>query len=286
MTTMKSAQDIRDVDSTTLCVEQYIVSPFKAGIRSWIERGYWKLLHYTNSLRRGSWRRGSGRNYFRGISARDSGRWVADEILISNEILNFEKEIYVMSTTSRSVTRGTVAEEFSTWSIDAAHSAAEFKVRHMMISYVKGKFSGLSGVLKLDETDYAHSSVEVSIPAASVRTVDEKLDAHLKAEDFFDIERFPTLTFKSTSIRYTGGHDYAVAGDLTIRGITKSVTLTANDVSEPSKDPWGNVRIGLSGSTKVNRKDFGLIWNAPLELGGVLVGDEVSITLDVQFIKR
>ena len=189
-----------------------------------------------------------------------------------------------MSSTSRIAISSIATEDFSTWNIDPAHSAAEFKVRHMMISNVKGKFSGLSGVLKLDEADYAHSTVEVSIPAASVRTVDEKLDAHLKAEDFFDVEQFPTLTFRSTSILYTGGHDYAVAGDLTIRGVTKSVTLTVNDVSEPAKDPWGNVRIGLSGSTKISRKDFGFIWNAPLELGGVLVGDEVAITLDVQFI--
>jgi len=183
-------------------------------------------------------------------------------------------------------TASNVAEELSTWNIDPAHSAAEFKVRHMMISYVKGKFSGLSGVLKLDETDYAHSTVEVSIPAASVKTVDETLDAHLKNEDFFDVEKYPTLTFKSTNIRLAGGHDYAVTGDLTIRGVTKSVILTANDVSEPSKDPWGNVRIGLSGSTKINRKDFGLVWNAPLEFGGVLVGEEVTITLDVQFVKQ
>jgi len=178
------------------------------------------------------------------------------------------------------------AEEISTWNIDPAHSAAEFKVRHMMISYVKGKFSGLSGVLRLDETDYAHSAVEVSIPAASVKTVDETLDAHLKNEDFFDVEKYPTLWFKSTNIRSTGGHDYAVTGDLTIRGVTRSVTLAASDVSEPSKDPWGNVRIGLSGSTKINRKDFGLVWNAPLEFGGVLVGEEVTITLDVQFVKK
>lgn len=178
------------------------------------------------------------------------------------------------------------AEEISAWNIDPAHSAAEFKVRHMMISYVKGKFTGLSGVLKLDETDYAHSTVEVSIPAASVQTVDKTLDAHLKNEDFFDVEKYPALTFKSTNIRSTGGHDYAVSGDLTIRGVTRPVTLTANDVSEPSKDPWGNVRIGLSGSIKINRKDFGLVWNAPLELGGVLVGDEVTITLDVQFVKK
>ena len=190
-----------------------------------------------------------------------------------------------MASTSAMTTPVSGATALSTWNIDPAHSAAEFKVRHMMISNVKGKFSGLSGSLKLDETDYTHSSIEVSIPSASVSTVDDKLDAHLKNEDFFDVEKFPTLTFKSTSIRSTGDHDYEVTGDLSIRGVTKSVTLSVNDLSEPSKDPWGNLRIGLSGSAKVNRKDFGLVWNAPLEFGGVLVGDEVTITLDVQFIK-
>ena len=190
-----------------------------------------------------------------------------------------------MSSTSAIATPMSATTASSTWNIDPAHSAAEFKVRHMMISNVKGKFSGLSGVLKLDERDHSRSTVEVSIPAASVSTVDEKLDAHLKNEDFFDVQKFPTITFQSTSIHATGGRDYEVTGDLTIRGVTQTVTLNVADVSEPSKDPWGNLRIGLSGSTKVNRKDFGLVWNAPLEFGGVLVGDEVTITLDVQFIK-
>ena len=171
------------------------------------------------------------------------------------------------------------------WNIDAAHSVAEFKVRHMMISYVKGKFSGLSGVLKLDENDYTQSVVEVSIPAASVSTVDEKLDAHLKEADFFDVQNFPTLTFKSTSIRSTGDRDYEVTGDLTIRGVTKPVIFKVEDLSTPTKDPWGNQRIGLSATTKINRKDFGLGWNAALETGGVLVGEDVTITLEVQFIK-
>ena len=190
-----------------------------------------------------------------------------------------------MSSTSATAMPMSATTASSTWNIDPAHSAAEFKVRHMMISNVKGKFSGLSGVLKLDESDHSRSTVEVSIPAASVSTVDEKLDAHLKNEDFFDVQKFPTITFQSTSIRSTGGRDYEVTGDLTIRGVTQTVTLNVADFSEPSKDPWGNLRIGLSGSTKVNRKDFGLVWNAPLEFGGVLVGDEVTITLDVQFIK-
>jgi len=190
-----------------------------------------------------------------------------------------------MSSTTAMATPNTATTGFSIWNIDPAHSSAEFKVRHMMISYVKGKFSGLSGVLKLDETDYTRSIVEVSIPAASVKTADDTLDAHLKNEDFFDVAKFPVLTFKSTNIRSTGGHNYAVTGDLTIRGVTKSEILSVEDVSEPSKDPWGNQRIGLSGSAKVNRKDFGLVWNTPLEFGGMLVGDEVTISLDVQFIK-
>jgi polyisoprenoid-binding protein YceI len=182
-------------------------------------------------------------------------------------------------------TPGAATTASATWAIDSAHSMAEFKVRHMMISYVKGEFSGLSSALNLDESDYTQSTVEATIPAASVRTVDDKLDAHLKNADFFDVEKFPTLTFKSTNIRSTGGRNYAVTGDLTIHGVTKSVILTVEDVSEASIDPWGNKRIGLSGSTRINRKDFGLTWNVALEFGGVLVGEEVTITLDVEFIK-
>jgi polyisoprenoid-binding protein YceI len=173
----------------------------------------------------------------------------------------------------------------NTWKIDPAHSAAEFTVRHMMISCVKGKFSRLAGTLRLDENDYTRSAVEVTIPAASVSTVDDKLDAHLKNADFFDVEKFPTLTFKSTVIRSTGNREFEVTGDLTIRGVAKSVILSVNDLSRPANDPLGNQRIGLSGSAKINRKDFGLAWNAPLEFGGMLVGDEVTIALDVQFIK-
>ena len=189
-------------------------------------------------------------------------------------------------TSSTAIATPTVEKTVSsTWNIDPAHSIAEFKVRHMMISFVRGEFSGLSGVLKLDETDYTRSTVEVSIPTASVRTVDERLDDHLKNADFFHVEKFPTLTFISTKVRSTGGRNYAVTGDLMIHGVTRSVTLTVNDVSEPSNDPWGNQRIGLSASTTINRKDFGIIWNTALDSGGVLVGDEVSIALDVQLIK-
>ena len=173
----------------------------------------------------------------------------------------------------------------TTWNIDPAHSGAEFKVKHMMISNVKGKFSGLSGVLKLDETNYARSTVEASIPVSTVNTGDEKRDGHLVSADFFDAEKFPAMTFKSTRIESVGGGDYEVTGDLTIHGVTKPVVLKLEDVSEPSKDPWGNHRIGLSGTTRINRKDFELGWNAALETGGVLAGEEVTITLDVEFIK-
>jgi polyisoprenoid-binding protein YceI len=173
----------------------------------------------------------------------------------------------------------------STWNLDPAHSVADFKVRHMMISNVKGGFSGMSGTLKLDETDYTHSQVEVSIPVATLNTGDAQRDGHVKSADFFDAEKYPAITFKSTNIDSSGGADYAVAGDLTIHGVTKAVTLNVEDVSQPSSDPWGNQRIGLSATTKINRNDFGLAWNSALNTGGVLVGEEVTISLEVQFIK-
>lgn len=174
----------------------------------------------------------------------------------------------------------------TTWKLDPTHSAAEFKVKHMMISNVKGKFSGLSGELKLDETDYTHSAVEATVPVATLATGDEQRDGHVKGADFFDAEKFPAMTFKSTNIDSTGGADYEVTGDLTIHGVTKSIVLKVEDVSQPSKDPWGNHRIGLSGSTKISRKEFGVSYNSVLETGGVLVGEEVTITLDVEFIRQ
>ena len=191
-----------------------------------------------------------------------------------------------MTTAIANATNAAAPGTVTTWNLDPVHSSAEFKVKHMMISNVKGKFSGLSGVLKLDETDYTHSTVEASIPVSSVNTGDEKRDGHLQSADFFDAEKFPAMTFKSTNIDSTGGADYEVTGDLTIHGVTKSIVLKVEDVSQPSKDPWGNHRLGLSGSTKINRKDFGLTYNSALETGGVLVGEEVTITLDVQFAKQ
>jgi len=173
----------------------------------------------------------------------------------------------------------------TTWSIDPAHSIAEFKVKHMMISNVKGHFPKITGSLTIDEAGHTNSRVEATIDAASIETRDAQRDAHLKSEDFFHVEKFPALTFRSTSISRAGDGELSVEGDLSIRGVTRKVVFAVEGPTAPTKDPWGNTRIGISATTKINRKDFGLVWNAALEAGGILVGDDVTITLDVQFIK-
>ncbi len=173
----------------------------------------------------------------------------------------------------------------TTWTIDPAHSVAEFKVKHMMISNVKGQFTAVSGKLTLDETDLTKSKVEATIDAGSINTREPQLDAHLKSGDFFEVEKFPTLSFQSTRIVNTGEGELVVEGVLTIHGVTRKVAFRVEGPTAPAKDPWGNTRIGLSAVTKINRKDYGLTWNAALETGGILVGEEVTITLDVQFVK-
>ena len=173
----------------------------------------------------------------------------------------------------------------STWNLDPIHSHAEFKVRHLMISNVKGSFLKIAGTLTLDESDPTQSSAEATIEVASIDTRDAQRDAHLKSADFFDVEKFPTLSFKSTRISLVRDGELAVEGDLTVRGVTGKVVFSAEGPTPPAKDPWGNTRVGVSATTKISRKDFGLTWNAALESGGFLVGDEVTITLDVQFVK-
>lgn len=177
------------------------------------------------------------------------------------------------------------APQTTTWNLDPVHSAAEFKVRHMMISNVKGQFTGISGVLSLNENDIVKSRVEASIDVASINTRDAQRDAHLKSADFFDVQNFPTLSFKSTGVERTGGGELAVTGDLSIHGVTREVVFKVEGPSAPGADPWGNTRVGLSAVTRINRKDFGLTWNAALEAGGILVGDDITITLDVEFVK-
>jgi polyisoprenoid-binding protein YceI len=173
----------------------------------------------------------------------------------------------------------------TTWNIDPAHSGADFKVKHLMISNVKGHFAKVAGALTLDESKLTNSHMEATIDAASIETRDPQRDAHLKSADFLDVEKFPTLTFKSTRASVVGDGELAVAGDLTIHGVTRNVIFTVEGPTPPTKDPWGNTRTGASASTKISRKDFGLTWNTTLETGGFMVGDEVTITLDVQFVK-
>jgi len=173
----------------------------------------------------------------------------------------------------------------TTWSIDPVHSVAEFKVKHMMISNVKGQFAKVTGVLTLDQSDLANSRVEASIEAASIETRDAQRDTHLRSADFFHVEKFPTLAFKSERLTLVRDGELAVEGDLTIRGVTRKALFSVEGPTPPAKDPWGNSRVAVSATTKINRKDFGLTWNAALETGGILVGDEVTITLDVQFVK-
>jgi polyisoprenoid-binding protein YceI len=170
------------------------------------------------------------------------------------------------------------------WNIDGSHSTAEFSVRHLMITNVKGRFGTLSGTVDYDPEKPEASQIDVTIDASSVDTRDEKRDAHLRSPDFFDTEKFPSLTFKSTSVKKTDD-GFAATGDLTIHGVTKPVTLEVDTPSAQSKDPWGNTRIGTSAHTKINRTDFGLNFNAALETGGVLVGEQVKISIEVSLVQ-
>jgi polyisoprenoid-binding protein YceI len=173
----------------------------------------------------------------------------------------------------------------TTWQIDPAHSSANFSVKHMMIAKVHGGFEKLSGKLIYDANDVSKSSIEAEIDAASINTREAQRDTHLKSADFFDVEKFPTIIFKSKRVEKAGADNLKITGDLSIHGITKEVVLDAEKMSPETKDPWGNIKIGTSAATKIKRKDFGLSWNAALETGGVLVGDDITIQLDLQFAK-
>jgi len=174
----------------------------------------------------------------------------------------------------------------TTWKLDPAHSHAEFKVKHMMISNVKGSFNGLTGTLTEHPTDKTLSAIEASIDVNTISTGDAQRDGHLKSADFFDAAQFGTMSFRSTKVQPNGDGGYNVTGDLSIHGQTRQQTFVVEGPTAPGKDPWGNTRIGLSATTKINRKDYGLSWNAALETGGILVGDDVNITIEAQFIKQ
>ncbi|AGC47764.1 hypothetical protein MYSTI_06491 [Myxococcus stipitatus DSM 14675] len=174
----------------------------------------------------------------------------------------------------------------STWNVDPAHSSAGFTVKHMMVSNVNGSFNIKEGTVNLDDKDITKSTVEATLDAASVSTANAKRDEHLRAPDFFDVAKFPTITFKSKKVEKAGEGKLKISGDLTMHGVTKPVVLDVTGPSKESKDPWGNTRTGVSATTKVNRKDFGLTYNTALETGGVAVGEEVTVNLDLSLVKK
>lgn len=173
----------------------------------------------------------------------------------------------------------------TTYKIDPAHSSAQFVVRHMMITNVRGGFSGVQGTIEYDPANPTESRIDVVIDASKINTLDEQRDAHLKSPDFLNTEQYPTITFRSKKIVRADDVEWKITGDLTIHGVTKEVVLHAEGPTAEGKDPFGNRRIGASASTKIKRSDFGLTWNAAVETGGVLVGDELKIELEISAIR-
>jgi polyisoprenoid-binding protein YceI len=175
----------------------------------------------------------------------------------------------------------------SVWDIDATHSSVEFSVRHMMVSTVKGRFDKVTGTVNLDDKNPTKSTVDLTIDPTTIDTHEAKRDGHLKSPDFFDVAKFPTITFKSTKIDKAGKAKFKVTGDLTMHGVTKPVTLMVEGPAPGLKNPFGGVSSGASASGKINRKDWGLTWNKPLEsAGGVLVGDEVTLDVNLELLKK
>lgn len=172
------------------------------------------------------------------------------------------------------------------WNIDTDHTNIGFKVRHLMVTNVKGSFEKHTGVVDINDKDITKSKVEVSIDTASINTNVQKRDEHLRSADFFDVAKYPTMTFVSKKIAKAGKNKLKVTGDLTLHGITKQVVLDVEGPTAEIKDPSGNIRRGAVANAKINRKDFGLTWNKALETGGVVIGDEVAITLEIEMIKE
>jgi polyisoprenoid-binding protein YceI len=171
-----------------------------------------------------------------------------------------------------------------TYTIDPVHSTAGFKVRHLMVSNVRGEFSKVTGTVVFDAGAPENSRVEASIDATTIHTRDEQRDAHLKSADFLDVEKFPAITFVSKKVAGADG-EWKVTGDLTIHGVTKEAVLEVEGPAPEAKDPWGNVKSGASATIKISRKDFGMVFNMALETGGVMVGDEIAITLELELLR-
>ena len=173
----------------------------------------------------------------------------------------------------------------TTWVVDAAHSNVGFSIKHLMIATVRGSFTAVHGTVTVDESDPTTAEIDITIPTASVTTRDEKRDAHLRSPDFFDAERFPNMTFRSKRLERQSGDSFRVIGDLTIRDVTREVALEV-ELQGRAKDPWGNEKAGFEATTTIKRSDYGLTWNAALETGGVLVGDDVKISIEGELQKQ
>jgi polyisoprenoid-binding protein YceI len=174
----------------------------------------------------------------------------------------------------------------STWQIDPAHTAAQFSVRHLAISTVRGAFSKVTGTVIFDDKDSSKSSVDVTIDVSTVDTREPNRDKDLMSDHFFDVAHYPTMIFKSTKVEQAGVGKLKVTGNLTIHGVTKEVVLDVDGPSAPVKDPWGNQRAAVNATTKINRQDYGVKWNATMDNGGVVVGDDVSINIDAEMIQK
>ena len=174
----------------------------------------------------------------------------------------------------------------TTWTIDPDHSNVGFKVKHLMVANVKGSFDKHTGIVDINDKDITKSKVEVTIDTASINTNVQKRDEHLRSADFFDVAKYPTMTFVSKTVAKAGKDRLKVTGDLTLHGVTRQVVLDVDPISKESKDPWGNIRRGTAATTTIDRKDFGLTWNKGLETGGVVVGDDITITLEIEMIRK
>jgi len=172
------------------------------------------------------------------------------------------------------------------WAIDSAHSDAHFSVKHLMISNVQGDFGNIKGSANYDGEHFGKATVEATIPIGDINTREPKRDGHLKGPDFFDMEKYPTMTFKSKKITTESGDAFKMVGDLTLHGVTKEVVLTGKLSGKPIKDPFGKTRLGAEATGTINRKDFGLTWQKQLDNGGVMIGDDVAVTLDVELVKQ
>ena len=191
-----------------------------------------------------------------------------------------------ISATLAAVLAVSAAATTTAWQIDPQHTAAGFAVKHLMISTVRGQFKGVTGTVNWDDQDISKSTVDITIDANTVDTSEPKRDADLKSDKFFEVAKYPTITFKSKKIEQVSAGKLKITGDLTIHGVTKEAVLDVEGPTPPVKDPWGNTRVAANATTKVNRQDFGVKWNANMDGGGVVVGDDVAITIDLEMIKK